>query len=40
VKGRFGAAPGQIGGYFRGMRHELVAHDHGRFVQDEAADAA
>ena len=40
VKGRFGAAPGQIAGYFRGIRHELVTHGYVRFVQDEEADAA
>jgi transcriptional regulator GlxA family with amidase domain len=40
VKERFGAAPGRIGGYFRGMRHELVAPPDGRFVQDDEAQAA
>jgi AraC-like DNA-binding protein len=40
VKERFGAAPGRIGGYFRGMRHELVAPADGRIVQDDEAQAA
>jgi AraC-like DNA-binding protein len=40
VKGRFGAAPRQVGGYFRGMRHQLIAFDPVRFVQDAEAHAA
>jgi AraC-like DNA-binding protein len=40
VKGRFGAAPRQVGGYFRGMRHQLIAFEPVRFVQDAEAHAA
>lgn len=40
VKSRFGAAPRQVGGYFRGMRHQLISFEHVRFVQDAEAQAA
>jgi AraC-like DNA-binding protein len=40
VKDRFGAALARVGGYFAGMRHELVLHSGVRFLQDDLAEAA
>ena len=34
VRDHFGATPGQIAGYFNGIRHELLFPDDVRFVQD------
>jgi AraC-like DNA-binding protein len=40
IKERFGAAPGRVGGYLGGIRHEFVTPALDRFVQDPRADAA
>lgn len=40
IRERFNAAPRRVRGYFRGMRHELLAPPDVRFVQDRAAAAA
>jgi AraC-like DNA-binding protein len=40
IRGRFGAPPRHVRGYFRGIRHELVTPADGRFVQDQEAAAA
>jgi AraC-like DNA-binding protein len=39
-RARFGQAPRRVRGYFGGIRHELLAPAHVRFVQDEAPAAA
>jgi AraC-like DNA-binding protein len=39
-RARFGQAPRRVRGYFGGIRHELLAPAHVRFVQDRAPAAA
>jgi AraC-like DNA-binding protein len=40
IKERFGTALASVGGYFGGMRHELLEPHHVRNLQDAAAEAA